>query len=117
MIRKAIGACFQSWLVEALEAKSRIEELVSEPEPLIPLPKEETDKARESSLIVKMLKKQDMKRFAPQILSISGRVIMKKQRIHEVILNPLYPMINRIVTAFRTLLEPYGIVISLYEIN
>jgi len=62
------------------------------------------------------LRERGIKRFVDQILSISGRVIMKKQRIPEVILNPLYPMINRIVTVFRTLLESYGIVVSLDEI-
>jgi len=114
---------FQHWLIEAVEAKARTEEPVMEPlqvdnnsELSSSSPKGETDNARERTLTVKTLKERGMKRFVRQILSISGRVIMKRQRIHEVILNPLYPMIKRIVTAFRALLEPYGIAVSLDEI-
>ncbi len=36
--------------------------------------------------------------------------------IYKVILNPLYPLINRIRTAFVALLKPYGITVSLDEI-
>jgi hypothetical protein len=41
---------------------------------------------------------------------------MKDQRICKVVFNPLYPLINRIITAFRALLKPYGIIVSLDEI-
>ncbi len=115
---------FQHWLIEAVELRAKVEEPESlqETEPvrvqdsLSSLPKVVTGKVMESSLIVKTLKERGMKRFVHQILSISGKVVMRNQRICKVILNPLYPMINRIVTAFRILLEPYGIAVSLDEV-
>jgi hypothetical protein len=67
-------------------------------------------------LVVKTLNGLGMKRFVRQILSVSGRVVMKKGKVLQVILNPLYPLINRIRTAFVALLKPYGITVSLDEI-
>lgn len=67
-------------------------------------------------LVVKTLNGLGMKRFVRQILSVSGRVVMSKGKVLHVILNPLYPLINRIRTAFVALLKPYGITVSLDEI-
>ncbi len=106
----------------------QLKEMVEEPlsvqksEPVIvqdslsSFPEVVTKKATDSSLIVKTLKEHGMKRFVHQILSISGKLVIRNQRICKVILNPLYPMIKRIVTAFRILLEPYGIAVSLDEV-
>jgi hypothetical protein len=69
-----------------------------------------------ADLVVKTLNGLGMKRFVRQILSISGRVVMNKGKVLQVILNPLYPLINRIRTAFMALLKPYGITVSLDEI-
>ena len=68
------------------------------------------------SPVVKTLNAFGMKRFVRQILSLSGRVVMKKGKVLQVILNPLYPLVNRIKTAFEALLKSYGIAISLDEI-
>ena len=65
---------------------------------------------------MKTLNGLGMKRFVRQILSLSGRVAMKKGKVLRIILNPLYPLINRIKTAFEALMKPYGITISLDEI-
>ena len=67
-------------------------------------------------LVAKTLNGFGIKRFVRQILSLSGRVVMQKGKVLRVILNPLYPLINRIKTAFEALLKPYGIAISLDEI-
>ena len=69
-----------------------------------------------ADLVVKTLNGLGMKRFVHQILSVSGRVTMKKGKVFQVILNPLYPLINRIRTALVALLKPYGITVSLDEI-
>ncbi len=66
--------------------------------------------------VVKTLNGLGMKRFVRQILSVSGRVVMNKGKVLQVILNPLYPLIDRIRTAFVALLKPYGITVSLGEI-
>ena len=67
-------------------------------------------------LVAKSLNGLGMKRFVRQILSLSGRVVMKKGKVLRIILNPLYPLINRIKTAFEVFLKPYGITVSLDEI-
>ena len=69
--------------------------------------------AQEAALVVKTLKERGMKRFVRQILSLSGKVIIKGKRVLRIILNPLYPLINRIRTALEALLKPYGINVSL----
>ena len=68
---------------------------------------------KDTALVVKTLKERGMKRFVRQILSISGKVVMKGKRVIRIILNPLYPLINRIKTAFSALLNNYGITVSL----
>lgn len=68
------------------------------------------------ALAVKTLNGFGMKRFVRQILSLSGKVVMKKGKVLRLILNPFYPLIKRIKTAFEVLLKPYGIAISLDEI-
>ncbi len=98
----------QNWLTESMQANSEessnaISEQSSESHPC------------EQSLIIKTVKVRGMKRFVHQLLSISGSVILKGQRICKVVFNPSYPLIRRIVIAFRTLLKPYGIMVSLGE--
>jgi len=70
----------------------------------------------EKAVVIKTLKERGMKRFIHQILSVPGKVTLKAQRVCEVVFNPSYPLINRIIVAFRALLKPYGITVSLDEI-
>ena len=101
----------QKWLMTAVE-QSAVEQSTSSdnesehPSDLVP---ENVDP------VVKTLNGLGMKRFVRQILSISGRVVMNKGKVLQVILNPLYPLIDRIRTAFVALLKPYGITVSLGE--
>jgi hypothetical protein len=106
----------QKWLMTAVDG-SAIEQSAAKPSPS----DDESEHSRDSvpedvGLVVKTLNGLGMKRFVRQILSLSGRVVMKKGKVLQVILNPLYPLINRIKTAFEALLKPYGIAISLDEI-
>jgi hypothetical protein len=68
-----------------------------------------------ASLVVSTLKSFGMKRFVRQILCLSGRVTIKKGKVTRVRINPLYPLVKRIVIAFEALLRPYGIRVSLDE--
>ena len=97
----------QNWLIESIQTTSEepvISEQSSESEPC------------EKSLIIKTVKERGMKRFVHHLLSISGSVILKGQRVCKIVFNPLYPLIKRIIIAFRALLRPYGIMVSLDEI-
>jgi hypothetical protein len=103
----------QKWLMTAVEG-SAVEQSASKSPSL-------DDESEHSSdfvvdPVVKTLNGLGMKRFVRQILSLSGRVVVRKGKVLQVILNPLYPLINRIKTAFEALLKPYGIAISLDEI-
>jgi hypothetical protein len=41
---------------------------------------------------------------------------MKDGKVHSVIINSLYPLVRRIIIAFKALLRLYGISVSLDEI-
>ncbi len=106
----------QKWLMTAVE-QSAVEQSAAE----FSSSDDESDHPSDfvpenADLVVKTLNGLGMKRFVRQILSVSGRVVMKKGKVLQVILNPLYPLINRIRTAFVELLKPYGITVSLGEI-
>jgi hypothetical protein len=106
----------QKWLMTAVE-QSAVEQSAAEfsssedewdyPSNFVP---------ENAVLVVKTLNSLGMKRFVRQILSVSGKVVMKKGKVLQVTPNPLYPLINRIRTAFVALLKPYGITVSLDEI-
>ncbi len=105
----------QKWLMWAVE-ESAVEESAAE----FSFSDDESDHPSDfapenADLVVKTLNGLGMKRFVRQILSVSGRVVMKKGKVLQVIFNPLYPLINRIKTAFVVLLKPYGITVSLDE--
>jgi hypothetical protein len=74
-----------------------------------------TDKSSPEKAI-KTLKEFGMKRFVIQILCLTGKVKMKDGKVLSVIINPLYPLVRRIIIAFKALLKPYGISVSLDEI-
>ena len=70
----------------------------------------------DADLAIATLNSFGMKRFVRQILCLSGIVVIRKGKVRQVKLNPLYPLISRIAIAFEALLTPYGIAVSLYEI-
>jgi hypothetical protein len=77
----------QNWMINAVE-QARSPNQNSHPE------------RQNTTLVVNTLKERGIKRFIRQILSLSGKVVMKGKRILRIILNPLYPLISRIKTAF-----------------
>jgi len=101
----------QKWLMTAVE-QSAAKSLSLDDE----LCHSGNSEPEDAAVVVKTLNGLGMKRFVRQILSVSGRVVMKKGKVLRIILNPLYLLINPIRTAFEALMKPYGIVISLGEI-
>ena len=94
----------KSWLINALEESCLGGE-------------EELDKPTlsERDLAQKTVTERGIKRFSRQILSLKGKVIFKGQKVVRIILNPFYPLINRIKTALEAFLKPYKISVSLDE--
>lgn len=99
----------QNWLTKAIERTSAMKS--SPVKWWAP-----SDNPEDASLAVATLNSFGMKRFVRQVLCLSGKVVVRKGKVHRVSLNPLYPLINRIVIAFEALLTPYGITVSLDEI-
>lgn len=93
---------FQNWMILAVEQHADAN-----------VASDSFSDEKDAALVVKTLKERGMKRFVRQILSISGKVVIKGKRVIRIILNPLYPLINRIKTAFSALLSNYGITVSL----
>ena len=62
------------------------------------------------------IEERGMKRFLRQILSLKGKVVFKGGKVVCIYLNPLYPLIARIKTAFEAFLKPYKIRVLLDEI-
>lgn len=106
----------QKWLITAVEHSAVEQYAAKSPSSDNELCHSSNSVPQDINPVVKTLNGFGMKRFVRQILSLSGRVVMSKGKVLRVILNPLYPLINRIKTAFEALLKPYGITISLDEI-
>jgi len=100
----------QNWMISA------VEQTVQDPKSSV----EETDEPSEKSVpaepVVRTLKEYGMKRFVKQIFCLIGKVQMKEGKVSEVIINPLHPLIRRIIIAFKALLKPYRISVSLGKI-
>ena len=95
----------KNWLSDALEAS------------LFTAEEEPNEKDRKSIVLAqKTIQERGIKRFMKQILSLSGQVVFNGQKVVGIILNPLYPLINRIKTAFEVFLKAYKIRVSLDEI-
>jgi len=56
-----------------------------------------------------------IKRLMREMLSLSGKVQFKNKKVVCISLNPLYPLIERIITAFQAFLKPYKIRVLLDE--
>jgi len=88
----------QNWMIDAVEQATPPDDDTASP-----------------TSVVTTLKQRGMKRFVHQILSLSGKVVMKEKRVVGIILNPFYPLISRIKTAFEALLRPFRIYVLLDE--
>ena len=57
----------------------------------------------------KSIEQRGIKRWVRQMFALSGRVVIKRGSVTRLILNAAYPLIDRFVIAFETLLGPYGV--------
>ena len=61
------------------------------------------------------IQSRGIKRLLREVLWVSGEVRFKNKKVVSIILNPLYPLIDRIITAFQAFLKPYKIRVLLGE--
>lgn len=64
---------------------------------------------------ISTIEARGMKRLMREVLWLSGQVCFKNQKVNCIILNPLYPLIDRIITALKAFLKPYKIRVLLGE--
>ena len=57
----------------------------------------------------KSIVQRGIKRWVRQMFALSGRVVIKRGSVTRLILNAAYPLIDRFVIAFETLLGPNGV--------
>jgi len=100
----------QRWMLEALETKRQMEahaqQMLSEPCPFI------DDSAASPNIIgqtMQSIEQRGIKRWVRQIFALSGRVVIKRGVVTCLTFNEAYPLIERFVLAFETLLSPYGV--------
>jgi len=74
------------------------------------------EELEEPAIVAETLSSLGMKRMVNQVFCLSGEVTLKKGKVIQINLNPLYPMISRIRTALEALLKPYRINVFLHEI-
>ena len=74
------------------------------------------EEREEPATVAKTVGSLGMKRMVNQVFCLSGEVTLKKSKVTQIKLNPLYPMVNPIRIALEALLKPYGINVFLHEI-
>ncbi len=100
----------QNWMIDAVNQATPPQATTNTPSD------DSNDIAEYTASVVKVLRERGIKRFVHQILSLSGKVVLKDKKVLGIIINPLYPLIDRMKTAFEALLRPFDIYVSLYEI-
>ena len=99
----------QRWMLEALETKRQIESPQANAQSAIALNRPKSSFAK---LSIKQTKNgsatnfsnSGIKRWVRQMFALSGRVVIKRGSVTRLILNAAYPLIDRFVIAFETLL-------------
>ncbi len=92
------------WLIDALIASGSKTEKQTPPQPSASI-----------NQTIATIQARGIKRLMREVLGISGKVQFKNKKVVCIILNPLYPLIERIITAFQAFLKPYKIRVLLGE--
>ena len=104
----------QGWMIKAMKLLSSLKS--SQDSWWKPSDDATPEEREEPAIVAKTLNNLGMKRMVSQVFCLSGEVTLKKCKVTQIKLNPLYPMVNRIRIALEALLKPYGINIFLHEI-
>jgi hypothetical protein len=98
----------QGWMIRAMKLLSSQDSWWN--------PSDDAEELEEPAIVAKTLSSLGMKRMVSQVFCLSGEVTLKKCKVTQIKLNPLYPMVNRIRIALEALLKPYRINVFLHEI-
>ena len=101
------------WMIQALEQQRQMERIAEQMVNLTWVEKARMDAPKSDiQLALQSIKERGIKRFVRQLFSLQGEVTFKKGYLRQLTLNPLYPLIKRLKTAFEVLLKPYDITVS-----
>jgi hypothetical protein len=104
----------KDWMIKALQQKEKMEQKAAQMSKRSSAEPTETEKntSKKIQLAIQSISKRGIKRFVKQIFAISGKIITKNGEIKKLILNPFYPMIERIKMALQALLESHQITVT-----
>ena len=95
---------YKQWLIDAVSASGGKTEKQTPAQP-----------SASMSQTIATIQARGIKRLMREVLGISGKVQFKNKRVVCIMLNPLYPLIDRIMTALQAFLKPYKIRVLLGE--
>jgi len=101
---------FKQWTIDAIEFHQKCDRWVAEIKQQLRI--EISDAKDLFSNSVALLKQRGIKRLTHQLLSISGQLFIKKGKLNRIVLNPGYPMMDRIVVAFSALLADSSVQVT-----
>jgi hypothetical protein len=99
----------KDWMIKALQQQEKMQRKA---EQMIQSFQQATNEANlngQIQLAIKSITERGMKRFVRQIFAVSGIIVSRKGEIQRIVLNPLYPIVDRIKIALQALLKPYQI--------
>lgn len=103
----------KDWMIKALQQQEKMEQKVEQMINFFqPATTENNHRIR---LAIKSITQRGIKRFVQQIFALSGKIVTKNGEIKQLILNPFYPIVDRLKMAFQALLQPYEISVILGE--
>jgi len=102
------------WMVDALAAKAQMEQYAQQ---MMDSQSADTQQhaisAEAIRLTIDSIAQRGIRRWIRQLFALEGVVIIKKGGVVCLTLNANYPLMDRLLLAFRTLLEPYGVCVQL----
>ncbi|MHC4397942.1 MAG: transposase [Planctomycetota bacterium] len=104
----------KDWMIKALQQKEKMEQKAEQMSKRNSWAPTETEKntSTKIQLAIQSIKERGIKRFVKQIFALSGKIITQNGKIKRLILNPFYPMIDRIKMALQALLESHQITVT-----
>ncbi len=102
----------KDWMIKALQQKEKMQQKAEQMMKSFQQTTVENDPKGRIRLAIKSIKERGMKRFIQQVFAISGKIVTKNGEIKKLLLNPFYPIVDRMEIALQAVLESYQITVS-----
>ncbi len=103
----------KDWMIKALQQQEKMQRKAEQMMKTTSFQQSTSENNPAIRLAIKSIKERGMKRFVQQIFALNGKIVTRKGEIKQLILNPFYPIIDRIKMALQALLQPYEISVVL----